>query len=93
MLFVIHCFDKDHQLELRQQTRAEHLAYLKQCGTQIKAAGPTLDTHGSMNGSVVVFECEKASEAHAFAAEDPYAKAGLFREVLIQEWKKVLPQG
>lgn len=92
MLFVIHCFDKDHQLELRQQTRPEHVAYLGQFGERINAAGPTLDEEGNMNGSVIVFECADAQEARTFAANDPYARAGLFREVLIQEWKKVLPR-
>jgi uncharacterized protein YciI len=92
MLFVIHCFDKDQHLELRQQTRPEHVAYLEQFGDQINAAGPTLDEDGNMNGSVIVFGCDDAQEARSFAANDPYARAGLFREVLIQEWKKVLPR-
>ena len=28
--------------------------------------------------------------AEAFAANDPYAKAGLFEDVSLQEWKKVV---
>ncbi|MCA1797283.1 MAG: YciI family protein [Desulfuromonadaceae bacterium] len=92
MLYVIHCFDKEQHLELRQQTRPEHVAYLEQFGDQINAAGPTLDKDGNMNGSVIVFECGDEQEARRFATNDPYARAGLFREVLIQGWKKVLPK-
>jgi uncharacterized protein YciI len=91
MLYVIHCFDKDNHLELRQEVRPEHVAYLKGFGSRIWCAGPTLNDTEDMDGSVIVIECENMSEAEDFAANDPYAKAGLFREVLIQKWKKVLP--
>ena len=30
------------------------------------------------------------AEAEAWAAADPYAKAGLFASVMIQEWKRVI---
>ena len=92
MLYLIHCFDKEQHLHLRQQIRPEHVDYLKEFGTRIWCAGPTLDNAGEMNGSMIIFECETRAEAEYFAANDPYAKGGLFREVQIQEWKKVLPQ-
>ncbi len=92
MLYVIHCFDRENHLELRQKIRPAHVAYLQQIGAGIKAAGPTLDANGTMNGSVIVVECEDTSAAQEFAANDPYAQAGLFREVLIQRWNKVIPQ-
>lgn len=92
MLYVIHCFDKDGHLDLRQEVRPEHVAYLQGFGSSIWCAGPTLNEAGDMNGSVIVLECEDMSAAQNFAANDPYAKAGLFQNVLIQAWKKVLPQ-
>jgi len=92
MLYVIHCFDKDNHLELRQEVRPEHVAYLKGFGSRIWCAGPTLSDADEMNGSVIVLKCESRSDAENFASNDPYTKAGLFREVLIQEWKKVFPQ-
>ncbi len=92
MLYVIHCFDRENHLDLRQKIRPAHVAYLQQFGAKIKAAGPTLDTTGTMNGSVIVLECKDMSAAQHFAANDPYAKADLFRDVLIQAWSKVLPQ-
>ena len=33
---------------------------------------------------------QNARWRQAFAAEDPYAKAGLFADVRIEEWKKVI---
>jgi hypothetical protein len=44
-----------------------------------------------MNGSVVILDVEESAAAEKFAANDPYAKAGLFSQVSIDAWKKVLP--
>lgn len=91
MLYVIHCFDKPDSLQVRMDNRPTHVEYLKSFGDKLHAAGPTLDTDGNMNGSVVILDLEEISAAEAFAANDPYAKAGLFERVIIQPWKKVLP--
>lgn len=91
MLYVIHCFDRKGSLQLRMDNRPDHVAYLKSFGNKLHAAGPTLDTDENMNGSVVILELESLEDAEAFAANDPYAKAGLFESVSIQPWKKVLP--
>ncbi len=91
MLYVIHCFDKQDHLQVRMDNRPAHVDYLKSFSDKLHAAGPTLDAEGNMNGSVVILDLETSSEAKAFAANDPYAKAGLFETVSIQPWKKVLP--
>jgi hypothetical protein len=44
-----------------------------------------------MNGSVVILDLDSRTDAEAFAAGDPYAKAGLFSAVTVNAWKKVLP--
>ena len=91
MLYVIHCFDKQDHLQVRMENRPAHVDYLKSFADQLYAAGPTLDTEENMNGSVVILDLESRTAAEAFAANDPYAKAGLFEKVIIQLWKKVLP--
>ena len=91
MLYVIHCFDKQGHLQVRTDNRPAHVEYLKSFGDKLQAAGPTLDADEKMNGSVVILELASLAEAEAFAANDPYAKAGLFEKVSIQPWKKVLP--
>ena len=91
MLYVVHCFDKPDHLQVRMDNRPAHVDYLKSFGDKLYAAGPTLDAAENMNGSVVILDLESISEAEAFAANDPYAKAGLFEKVSIQLWKKVLP--
>ncbi len=91
MLYLIHAFDKSDHLQVRMDNRPAHVEYLKSFGEKLQAAGPTLDAAENMNGSLVVLEFSEISEAEAFAANDPYAKAGLFEKVIIQPWKKVLP--
>lgn len=91
MLYVIHCFDKPGQLQLRMDNRPAHVDYLKSFGDKLQAAGPTLDAEEKMAGSVVILELESLAAAEEFAGNDPYAKAGLFEKVIIQPWKKVLP--
>lgn len=91
MFFVLHCFDKADHLQVRMDNRPAHVEYLKSFGVKLHAAGPTLDEQGNMNGSVVILDLADKAEAEAFAAGDPYAKAGLFQQVIISPWKKVLP--
>lgn len=91
MLYLIHCFDKQDHLQVRMDNRPAHVAYLKSYADKLHAAGPTLDAAGNMNGSLVILKLEELAQAEAFAAGDPYAKAGLFEKVIIQPWKKVLP--
>ena len=43
-----------------------------------------------MTGSLLIVEAADLAAAHAFAAGDPYAKAGLFESVAIRPWKWVI---
>jgi len=91
MHFVIACIDKPGQPELRQVNRPDHLDYLNSHAERIVSAGPTLGDDGAPNGSVLVIELDDLAQAEAFAAGDPYAKAGVFDSVSIKPWKKVYP--
>ena len=91
MLFVVRCVDKKNHLPVRQENRPAHVEYLKSFASQLFAAGPLLDDDGNMCGSVVIIELEDKTAAQVFAAGDPYAKAGLFDQVTIDRWNKVLP--
>lgn len=94
MLFIFLCTDKPGSEPLRLANRAAHLAYLNLHIDNLFAAGPTLSDDGAgMNGSLLVLDFPDRAAAEAFAAGDPYAKAGLFESVIIRPWKKVLPVG
>ncbi len=86
MHFVIMAFDKENSLPLRMKTREAHIAYLKQAGA-IRLGGPFLDAKGDMTGSLVILEAADMDAAKAWAANDPYAKAGLFARTDIRAWR------
>ena len=88
MRVVLICIDKAGAMQVRLDTRAAHLDYIAQTGV-VEMAGPFLD-NGAMVGSLVVLDVPDLAAATDWAANDPYAKAGLFASVDIREWKKVI---
>ena len=56
----------------------------------VEQAGPFIDAAGQMCGSLVILNVASKADADTWAAADPYARAGLFQSVMIQEWKKVI---
>lgn len=89
--FAIHCLDKPDALALRAATRPAHLDYVDGHGNAVFTAGPLLDLEGNPIGSLIIIETPDRRAAYHFAADDPYAKAGLFQSVAITEWRKVRP--
>lgn len=88
MRVALICIDKPGHLHVRQENRAAHLAYIEATGV-VEMAGPFLEGD-AMCGSLVVLEVESMEAAREWAANDPYAKAGLFTSVDIRAWKKVI---
>lgn len=89
MLFALMAHDKEGALDVRMENRPAHLDYLDSTGV-VKQAGPFLDAEGNPCGSLIVLDVADAGAAHAWADNDPYAKAGLFRDVQIKAWKQVI---
>ena len=87
-LFAVICTDKENHLETRKANRDAHLAYLKETG--VAQAGPFLDAEGNMCGSLLILDVADLATAQDWAANDPYAKAGLFQSVSIQHWNRVI---
>ena len=89
MRFAIITKDKDGALQVRLDTREAHLAYIKETGV-VEMAGPFLNEAGEMHGSMIILDVADRAAAVEWAENDPYAKAGLFEKVRIEEWKKVI---
>jgi uncharacterized protein YciI len=85
MLFAFIGKDKPGVLQLRLDTRPPHVAFLERLNADgtLKFAGPFLNDEGNPNGSLVVIEAADKEKA----AEDPYAKAGLFASSEIRQWR------
>lgn len=87
-LFAVICRDKPDSLALRQENRAAHLDYIDRTGA-VALAGPLIED-GAMAGSLIVLDLPDLAAAQGWAEGDPYAQAGLFARVEINEWKKVI---
>ncbi len=88
MLIALIAHDKPDALQIRKDTREAHLDYLK--ATNVSQAGPLLDDDGQMIGSLIVLDVADMAAAREWAENDPYAKAGLFENVTLTAWKKVI---
>lgn len=89
-IFALYCVDKPNSLELRMANREAHLAYVGGFRDQLRLAGPMLDEGGDMAGSIILLEMDTLAQAQAFAASDPYNKAGLFERVDVTAFRPTL---
>jgi len=89
MLVALTAHDKPGALDVRLANREAHLAYIEATGV-VDQAGPILDDAGQMCGSIIILDVDSMTDAEAWAADDPYAKAGLFESVTLQAWKRVI---
>ncbi len=89
MLFAIICTDRPGALETRMSNRPTHLAWLESEVAGLFSGGAMLDIEGKPCGSLLVIEAADRAAAEAFAAADPYAKAGLFESTVIRPYRLV----
>ena len=99
MLYVIFSQDIENSLPLRKQARPAHLARLHDLNEQgrLFVAGPmpAIDSEdpgeAGFTGSTVIAEFASLQEAQAWADADPYVDAGVYANVVVKPFKKVLP--
>jgi len=99
MLFAIIAEDMPGALARRLEARGAHLERLKalQEAGRLVLAGPhhAIDAQdpgpAGFTGSLIVAEFASRDAAIAWAAEDPYALAGVYARVTVKPFRKVLP--
>ena len=99
MWYSIYCEDNSNSLLLRKRSRPDHLARLeklKEAGRLLLAGPfPAIDNEdpgdNGFTGSLIIAEFDSLEDAQQWADEDPYRKAGVYREVMVKPFKKVLP--
>jgi len=68
--------------------RAERCAYIRSFGTSVLTAGDLLADDGrTVIGSLVIVNADDLATAHAFAREEPSARAGLMQSITIKPWR------
>ena len=99
MLFAIISTDVPDSLSLRMPVRDQHIARLKALDSQgrLTLAGPHPATDETQpetpvfTGSLVVAEFDDLKAAKTWADADPYVDAGVYADVVIKPFLKVLP--
>lgn len=99
MFYMICATDVENSLEKRLAARPDHLARLNTLKDEgrllIAGPFPAIDSDdpgpAGFTGSLVVAEFDSLETAKAWAEADPYVAAGVYADVVVKPYKKVLP--
>ena len=99
MLYSIVATDHPASLEKRLGARPDHVARLTELREQgrliLAGPNPAIDSadpgEAGFSGSLIIAEFESLDAAQAWADADPYVAAGVYAEVTVKPFKKVLP--
>ncbi|MDX9875261.1 MAG: YciI family protein [Spongiibacteraceae bacterium] len=99
MLYLIVAEDNPGTLAQRRAVRPEHLGRLEELQQQgrLVLAGPmpAIDSpdpgEAGFIGSAIVAEFDSLEAAEAWAQQDPYVAAGVYRSVTVRPYIRALP--
>lgn len=99
MWYAIISEDKESSLPLRATARDAHIARLRSLAAdgRLLVAGPhpAIDAEDAgeagFTGSLVIAEFASLEDARRWADSDPYVAAGVYRQVTVKPFKRVLP--
>ena len=99
MLYALISQDAEGTLEKRLAARPEHLKRLEQLRDEgrliLAGPHPAIDSDdpgpAGFTGSLVVAEFESLEDARHWANADPYLAAGVYEQLTVKPFKKVLP--
>ncbi|MDV7212892.1 YciI family protein [Azotobacter beijerinckii] len=99
MLYAIIATDVENSLDKRLGARPAHLARLQQLKEEgrLVLAGPhpavdsPAPSPAGFSGSLVVAEFDSLAAARSWAEADPYCAAGVYADVKVKPFNKVLP--
>ncbi len=99
MWYVIFSQDIENSLAKRKAVREQHLERLKILENQgrllIAGPNPAIDSEipgdSGFTGSTVIAKFDSLNEAKAWADADPYVSAGVYKDVIVKPFLRVLP--
>lgn len=100
MWYVIYSRDRPDSLDARLKARAEHLeriqALLDQGRLLLAGPRPAIDAEdpgpAGYRGSLVVARFDSLEDAQAWAEADPFVAAGVYENVDVSPFRRVLPK-
>jgi uncharacterized protein YciI len=99
MWYVINGTDVEASLERRLSVRAAHLERLQKLQDEgrLLLAGPYPAVESNdpgpagYSGSLIIAEFDSLADAQSWAQADPYVQAGVYADVNVKPFRKVLP--
>ena len=99
MWYAIIGEDNENSLENRLAARPSHIERLKKLTEEnrlfVAGPNPAIDSEdpgeAGFTGSVIIAQFDSLEQAQRWASEDPYVAAGVYKNVTIKPFKKVLP--
>ncbi|MGI9317427.1 MAG: YciI family protein [bacterium] len=99
MYYSIYATDNENTFEARLNARPSHLErldYLKDQGRLLVAGPfPAVDSEdpgpAGFTGSLIIAEFDSLEDAQAWADQDPYLAAGVYKSLEVKPYKRVLP--
>ncbi len=99
MLYAIISTDIENSILLRQQARPMHLERLQALKSEgrliLAGPHPAVDSddpgEAGFSGSLVIAEFNSQDAAQTWADDDPYVAAGVYANIIVKPFKKVLP--
>lgn len=91
MEFFCYHRDRPGSASLRRELVEKHWSYMDGFQAEMIARGPTLtDDREAATGSVHIVSLPDPAAARAFALDEPYYQAGVFKTVLLRRWRNLL---
>ena len=93
MIYEFRLLDKPDAAALRERVRPEHKAYLARVADRIAFAGPLVRDDGTtMIGSLLAIQFDSRDAVHAWLADEPFTRAGLYASTEIDAFVNLWPQ-
>ena len=91
MEYFVYGRDNPEAERLLEELAEAHWSYMDGYADALIARGPTLTPdRSSHTGSMHIIDAKDPGAARAFAFNEPYQRAGVYREVLVRRWRNEL---
>ena len=91
MEYFVYCRDNPDAAALRKSNVEMHWSFMDRYAHAMIARGPTLVRDGvTATGSMHILDLPDAAAARVFAFEEPFYKAGVFRDAMVSRWRNAL---
>lgn len=99
MYYTIYATDSENSLDARLAARPAHIERLKSLVDEgrllVAGPNPAVDSEdpggAGFTGSVIIASFDTLEDAQSWAAADPYVEAGVYTNVEVRPFKRVLP--